>query len=149
MVNMSPETGIRYGIISANALDPEIVNEIQQRGKDVHYDEARSDVEADVFAACNKYMGDWASQYVADKALERFAEQWTDDEPVHEFDLEGVKGRTTWLGGALMVWVFDSPHTGTFQLCSPCVPGGCDLDSPAKSGAIGYDVPTDWRYTNE
>lgn len=68
------------------------------------------------------------------------------DEPVHEGELQGVKYRTSWLGGALNLWVFESPFTGNFRECSPCVPGAADLDNPDNAGVTGYDVPPDWRW---
>lgn len=151
MTNTNPETGIRYGIISANALDPEIIDEIQTRGKDLHHEGAMNAVEADIRCACEGYLTAHEVQDVVDLARSYVC---TDviDEPIHSFEIDGVKGQTTWLGGALMVWIFDSPHTGVFRLCSPCVPNCCDLNSPVdvlrdKVGEIGYDVPPDWRYT--
>ena len=69
------------------------------------------------------------------------------EEPITAFTYEGVKGQTTWLGGALLVVVLESPYTCTRHLCSPCVPGSIDLDSPEhQDGCLGYDVPTSWRY---
>lgn len=149
VANINPETGIRYGIVAADSLDPDVVNELQMSGKDLHYEEAKSELWDAIKRVCEDYMGDRDSDDVADQAVERMSEDWSDDEPVHSFDLQGVKGQTTWLGGALMVWCFESPHTGVFQLCSPCVPGACDLDSPVNPlretiGHIGYTVPDDW-----
>ena len=153
--NVNLETGIRFGIIAANSLDPEVVNDIQMNGKDVHWEEAKVDISIGIKRVCGDYMSDRDADDVADLAVERMSDHFEQDEPVHEFDIEcpgygRVKGRTTWLGGALMVWIFESPFTGLFRLCSPCVPGACDLDSPVnalrdKIGEIGYDVPADWR----
>lgn len=148
MTNINPTTGIRFGIISAHALDPEIVDKLQQ-GRDVNYEEAKSELWASIKQVCGEYMSDRDSDDVADMACERLSDHFEQDEPVHEFEIAGVKGRTTWLGGALMVWVFESPYTDNFRLCSPCVPGACDLNSHEGEGYLGYDVPADWRYTNE
>jgi hypothetical protein len=152
--NVNPETGIGYGIISANSLDPEIVDEIQRNGRDLGWEEYRSQVFNDVMADETISADD--KEDGIDRVLEN--DRYYDDEPTHEFDIEcpgygRVKGRTTWLGGALMVWIFESPFSGLFRLCSPCVPGACDLDSPADPlrdnvGCIGYDVPADWRYAS-
>lgn len=144
--NTNPETGIRYGIIAANSLDPEVVNDIQMNGRDVHYEEAKAELTKLIVDACDEFMGSAGRSDVAEYAVERMELYY--DEPVHEFDIEcegygRVKGRTTWLGGALMVWIFESPFTGAFALCSPCVPNCCDLD--AAGGYEGYDVPADWR----
>jgi len=76
---------------------------------------------------------------------ERMGDSFYDDEPVHEFQRDGVRGQTTWLGGALLVFIFHSPFTGQFDRCSPCVPNACDLDHFNPDGYVGYDVPPTWR----
>lgn len=146
--NTDPDTGYRYGIISANSLDPEIVNEIQMNGKDLHYEAAKAELWADVKAVCKDYLSDSDSDDVADQAVERM--ELYDDEPVHSFDIEcpgygRVIGQTTWLGGALLVWIFQSPFVMPHAVCSPCVPDAGNLDQPDKDGVLCYDVPADWR----
>ena len=151
VANINPETGIRYGIIAANSLDPELVSELQMNGKDLHWEEALADLRKQIEHEVNQgvlALEDADDEYAIREEL--LADDFYDDEPAHSFDVDGVKGQTTWLGGGLMVWCFESPHTGTFQLCSPCVPGACDLDSPVNPlretiGHIGYDVPPTWR----
>jgi hypothetical protein len=145
--NTNETTGIRYGIIAANNLNPYVIDEIQTRGKDVHYEDAKESLWSEVKAVCRDYMLDSAADEIADLAVENLNFYWCEDEPVHEFEIDGVKGRTTWLGGALMVWVFESPFEGFFNLCSPCVPNCGDLDSVIELGGGHhcYDVPDDWR----
>lgn len=145
-VNVNPETGIRYGIVAAHSLDPEIIDQMQREGTDVHYEEAKSDLWDAIKRTCSDSMSDRDSDDVADLAVERISDHWQDDEPTHEFELQGVEGRTTWLGGALLVWIFHSPFTDRFDLCSPCLPGACDLDSPNPDGYVGYTIPEDWKY---
>ena len=67
------------------------------------------------------------------------------DEPTIEGECEGVKYHISWLGGAPLLWVFESPYTGLYRRCSPCVPGAGDLNSPDEDGSLCYDVPPDWR----
>ena len=67
------------------------------------------------------------------------------EEPTIEGECEGVKYAISWLGGAPLLWIFESPFIGMFDLCSPCVPNACSLESPNPSGYEGYDVPADWR----
>ena len=147
VANINPETGIRYGLIAANSLDPDVVNELQMNGTDLRYEEAKSELRDAVKRVCKDYMGDRDSDDVADQAVERMSEDWSDDEPVHSFDLQSVKGQTTWLGGALLVYVFHSPWLTKANLCSPCVPNCGNLDSLNPDGYECYDVPPDWRYT--
>ena len=78
------------------------------------------------------------------RRIEEQMDNYYCEEPITAFTYEGVKGQTTWLGGALLLWIFDSPYTGTFQLCSPCVPNACSLDQPEDGGYAGYTVPTHW-----
>lgn len=147
MNNTNPETGIRYGIVAAHSLDPEWVWDMQQHGVDLHYEEAKSDLWDSIKRVCKDYMPDRDSDDVADQAVERLGENWEQDEPVHSFDLQGVKGQTTWLGGALLVYVFHSPWLTKANLCSPCVPNCGNLDSLNPDGYECYDVPPDWRHT--
>lgn len=144
VANTNPETGIRYGLIAANSLDPDVVNELQMSGKDLHYEEAKSELRDAVKRVCKDYMGERDSDDVADQAVERMSEDWSDDEPVHSFDLQGVKGQTTWLGGGLLLFFFYSPYVYKGNLCSPCVPGAVNLDSPNSNGFDGYGPPPNW-----
>ena len=153
MTNVNTKTGIRFGIISANALDPEVIDKLQQ-GRDVHYEEAKSELWASIKQVCGEHMSDRDSDAVADMACERLSDHFEQDEPVHEFEIDcpgygPVKGRTTWLGGALLVWIFESPFMVSATPCSPCVPNCGDLDNVDEDGVECYDVPADWRYTNE
>lgn len=144
MQNVNPETGIRYGIISANSLDPEVIDEIQQYGHDIHWQDHIEQLRRDVNIAVEEgLIAEEDFDEELDLRIERDSDHWMDDEPVHSFELQGVHGRTTWLGGALMVWVFESPHFGLHALCSPCVPNCGDLDSPGDFKC--YDVPDEWR----
>ncbi len=79
-----------------------------------------------------------------DTQLEKALEQLQIEEPNITFKMDGVVGQIGWLGGAPLVWIFESPYTGTFQLCSPCVPNACNLDQPENGGYAGYTVPTHW-----
>lgn len=146
MKNVNPETGIRYGIIHANSLDSEVVNVIQMYGKDVHWEDAVRDAKEHVNRLVEEgEIPEEEFDSELDDTIESMSNQWYDDEPVHEFEMDGVKGRTTWLGGALHIWVFESPVISKARLCSPCVPNCGDLDSLSESGEECYDVPKDWR----
>lgn len=149
--NVNPKTGIRYTIFSANSLDSEQVSELQMYGRDVHWESHKYDIEQEVRRAWEQ--GDVEGEDYEEELemrLERESENWYDDEPVHEFNVEcpgygPVRGQTTWLGGALLVWIFESPFTSTFDLCSPCVPNCANGDSPNPDGYVGYTTPEDWR----
>lgn len=146
MTNTNPETCIRYGIVSANSLDPEIIYDLQVMGRDVHWEMALEDLKKQI--AREVESGELELENSDDEYTireERLADEFYDDEPVHEFQRDGVSGRTTWLGGALLVWVFHSQWTTQARLCSPCVPNCGDLDSLDPDGYECYDVNPDWR----
>ena len=71
------------------------------------------------------------------------------EEPIIEFECDGVKGRTSYLGGALNLWIFESPVVGKFAEYSPCVPGAGNLDQPDEDGVETYTVPPDWLWNRE
>jgi len=144
MTNVNPETGVRYGIISANSLDPEVICDLQAVGRDVHW-EARKQEIIDALQMEVDNGAEFEFDEELENRLERESYDFYDDEPVHEFQRDGVRGRTTWLGGALLVFVFHSQWTTNARLCSPCVPGCCDLDSIDPNGYEGYDVNPEWR----
>jgi len=144
MVNINQETGVRYGIISANSLDPEVICDLQAVGRDVHW-EARKQEIIDALQMEVDNGAEFEFDEELENRLERESYDFYDDEPVHEFQRDGVRGRTTWLGGALLVFVFHSQWTTNARLCSPCVPGCCDLDSIDPNGYEGYDVNPEWR----
>lgn len=176
--NINPATGIAYGYISANALHPDVVQTLQDNGKDVDYDDA-------VAEAQNEAVREWASKLLAADVLDldlfvklkdsdlvaldddrlsdalleyvqanwsgseweqKFNDDYQPDEPIHEGEHEGVKYRTSWLGGALNVYIFESPFvTETARECSLCVPNAGNLDQVGQGSYQCYDVPASWR----
>jgi hypothetical protein len=96
--------------------------------------------------------------------VEIYRDQYRDrieiDEPVIEGEVDGVKYRISWLGGAPLLWVFEGPLGVANRLCSPCVPGAADLDGGftlADEMAAGEDysrmhecycVPRSWLSSN-
>ena len=148
--------GIRYGIIAANSLDCELVDELMfgTNARDLSYEAAFEEFKEEVKRSLqndiddeiiNESDFDEEFEYRLNMHEQEFNDRYMWDEPTIEGTHDGVKYRTTWLGGALHIWVFESPVTGEFVLCSPCVPNCCDLDSPQPGGCVGYDVPADWR----
>ena len=76
------------------------------------------------------------------------AKQEGSEEP-DELEVSGtyqkVSYATSYLGGVLNFWIFESPHiTQAATPCSLCVPGAGNLDNLTGSMTC-YDVPADWR----
>lgn len=156
-MNTNPNTGTRYGIIACANLDDDVLQTLlYTHGKDLSYEEAlkneRDSQEAGFNTALDEAAKFTHAQHLIDQLRAEFAPDLDDfdptiDEPIIEGTHQGVHYRTTWIGGAQMLWIFSSPHVGGFKECSPCVPGAADLDNPQPGGVIGYDVPCDWRRT--
>jgi len=142
MPNYNPDTGVPYGVIACNSLDSDLVNELwYTHGTDLSYEEAvrelRNEVNAEVEAG-------ELDEDDFDSELDLRVERIQIDEPTIEGVYEGVHYHISWLGGAPLLWVFESPHINPHAQCSPCVPGAGDLDS--EGDVLCYDVPDDWRY---
>lgn len=179
--NVNPETGIPYGVISANELDPELYFSLYDNETDLSWLQAREEIvkqleneaeaiedevriaiaEAGPFtereyehvwdqwveAAYNRLGFDDRDGFIESK-LENALEHLQIEEPVIEFDRDGVQGRIGWLGVTPLIWIFQSPVTGLYALCSPCVPGAGNLHQPDPDGVLTYDVPAHWRNEN-
>ena len=137
--NVNPETGIRYGIISANSLDGELVQDLlYYEGEDLSWKEAEEEIKI-AMREEGVTEEDW------DRTLDDRLSDVYIDEPIVEGECEGVKYRTSWLGGALHFWIFESHRIGKYNLCSPCAPNAGNLDCPNENGYECYDVPEGWR----
>lgn len=106
--------------------------------------EAEDALEEEIEAAYNRLGYDDREDFI-DSKLSRAMDHLHIEEPIIEFEYKGVKGRTSWLGGALNLWIFESPILGMYRVCSPCVPNAGNLDQPDPDGVLTYDVPADWR----
>ncbi len=124
MMNINEETGIRFGFISANSLHSDVVDDLMFNfGTDLDYEE-----------------------YVKENPDEEDADDYYNDEPDIEGEMEKVKYATSWLGGALHFWIFESPYKTQCALCSPCVFNVGDLGNIGEDYVdVAYDVPKEWR----
>lgn len=133
MSNRNEETGVPFGFISANLLGGDMVHELMygSQAEDLSLAEALADAGID--------QDD-------DGERQEFYDNYEHDEPVIAGMFEGVKYQTSWLGGALNFWIFESPSiTNNCAQCSPCVPGAGDLGSEGDYTA--YTVPAEWLTT--
>jgi hypothetical protein len=124
--NINDNTGIAYGIISANKLWYDLVDDMM----------------------LNDSIKDHYSDYLVCHDEEK--EYCTDDECLCEIDegffkgeIDGVKYEGCWLGGALNIVILESPHiTHNAGRASPCVPNMGILDS--MGDVTSYTVPENW-----
>lgn len=157
IVNTNLETGIRYGVIYLNSLNQDTADQLFFEGVNVSEEEAYTEAEREILETIKNEIFEAVKdgeeppydEDDIDREVERRLERWGDqlqiDEPFIEGEHEGVKYQISWLGGAPMLWVLESPCCGKYKLCSPCVPNAGDLDSPSENGEVCYDVPIAWR----
>lgn len=147
MINTHPVTGIRYTVYSMRNLKSWIYEELfyGSQATDLSYEEAYEE-ELSLAIKRARYEAE-----VNGKEFDEadFIEDWECpefeiDEPNIAGTYDGVRYEISWLGGAPLLWVLESPHTGQFVLCSPCCPQACDGDSPIAGGFTGYAVPEEW-----
>ena len=94
--NVNELTGIRYGIISANSLDGELVQDLlYYEGEDLSWKEAEEEIKI-AMREEGVTEEDW------DRTLDDRLSDVYIDEPIVEGECEGVKYCTSWLGGALL-----------------------------------------------
>jgi hypothetical protein len=151
--NIDLETGIAYGYISARALDADVVEALFQNGTDPIAEEAykvwratKADMLMDTDATIENIE---QATEAADELSHEFWEGWDTDEPQTDGEYCGVTFASSYLGGALNFFILKSPViTEHARLASPCVPNAGILDT--LDGSVqAYDVPADWRYTEE
>lgn len=147
MVNVNEETGIRYGLISSNALNFDYVDMVQREGESLSEKEAVAEFKREIEIE----IENGAEIDDVDAEVSRRLERWECDEEIHHYVETDDDGnprlivQTSWLGGALLLWVFLSPKISRARLCSPCAPGAGDLDNLDEDGYECYDVPDGWR----
>ncbi len=168
---MNPESGVRYTMYSCSSIDSDLLHELLYvHGRDLTFEAAlkeHMEVElakfmeaADELAIAraesgqdreNPNIGEDDPDFDEEWVAEQFAVHYECDEAIIGGTYEGVTYQTTWLGGAQMLWVFESPLVQYFHLCSPCVPGACNGNEPTNNldGHLGYAVPPTWLHVQD
>ena len=152
IANTNPETGIRYGVIAINNLDPDVVDELWYGtgATDLSYKAALEELDALVAREADALIesgslerDDW--DWYVDRETDKRRDFILIDEPTIEGTYQGVTYQISWLGGAPLLFVFESPVISRASPCSPCVQNGGDLDNLDDDGVECYGVPRDWR----
>ena len=164
--NVNTETGIRYGIVSVNSLIPDIWDDIYDLNSDTYTDalqDAIKRLRSEINSAIDDLaeIPDFIDEDLDDDAdidtlLEAAAklgidtyeydpEHWEFEEENRSGKIDGIDVALTWIGGAPMLLIFESPYITHCRLCSPCVPNAGDLNSlDHENGYECYGVPADW-----
>lgn len=100
-------------------------------------------MEDEVEAAYNRLGYNDRDDYI-DTRLELESERIQIEEPTLAGTCEGVRYEISWLGGAPLLWVLESPVISKARLCSPCCPNAGDLNSLDGDGYECYGIPADW-----
>ena len=80
-----------------------------------------------------------------DTRVESESEAIQIDEPIIEGECEGVKYRTSWLGGALHFFIFESP---VIAKCRPCSPSYTAPVRVVRDSQTAYGPPSTETYTS-
>lgn len=152
MSNINPETGIRFGTIYLHHLDHDTAAGLWDYAENISEQQAYDDLRAEITTEIDQEVEEYASRgeeppFDAEREIERRLDRASEnieiEEPYLEGECEGVKYGISHLGGAALLWVYESPIIGKHGLCSPCVPNAGDLESEGDFEC--YDIPEDWK----
>ena len=117
--NIDPETGVHYGVHSANSIDNEMLDEF-----DLIYSSSCPHCGHELGMEEEKCR---CGEYIEDMELEAIGAAYEKDGYViqHNYD-------DNW------IWVFKSPYITYCRLCSPCASNAGDLETPDRSGVVTY-----------
>lgn len=144
-------TGIAFGYIGAHVLDPDVVDQLLYgvQAKNLTYEAAKKAYVAQAEREHRTMVeGDTPEDYEFpdfDQIAieEKFAETYEGSEESIAGCYESVHYESSWMGGALHFFIYESPHVNGHAECSPCVPGAGDLHNDGEMPT--YDVPNAWR----
>lgn len=142
--NINPKTGIRYGVVALHSLQDWVFEEFFHHGKSLTHEAAVEEFKSEFYADNPE-----ATEEEYEEALEEAQQGWEFDEEQYSLEKDGMHLELSYLGGAPIVFVFESPHTAKARQCSPCVPNAGDLDNKSENGVLCYDVPAEWYARNE
>ena len=137
--NVNPQTGIRYGVASMNSLADWVWDEFFYNGTN---DTAEAALE------------DWKTENPTlvddDEAIQNFWDrEYMAEEECYSLTTDGMRLELSYLGGAALVFVLESPVISVARLCSPCIPNAGDLDAREENGAECYGLPPEWYATDD
>jgi len=127
----------------AEGVEDEIYNEVEDRTPHLVRDDTYME---DLYTDAYQRLGYADRDDYIDTRLELEFQDMQIEEPTISGTLEGVKYEISWLGGAPLLFVLESPVISKAKLCSPCAPNAGDLDSLDEDGYECYGIPEYWRY---
>jgi len=145
--NTDPKTGIRYGVIPLNDLEPYFAfEEFYDNSENLVIKEVETELN-EIFDTIKEFTKernidkDIEIESLKDSIKEDLFEFWDESEDSRIYDHEGY--RMQLIDGDL--FITESPFVTFGPLCSPCAPGAVDLPSAdGKHGFMAYCLPDDF-----
>lgn len=141
--NIDKNTGIRFGVIQINRLNPFAWEELE-KGKDLDYQAWREEkIESIRQAIAGCFDGEVKKEDIDGESildsLDIEYPEWSGDCIRYEYKLDGYHLQTTANGE---IFVLNSPYVTRRGFCSPCAPGACHLET--EGGILCYCLGDDW-----
>lgn len=151
--NRDAETGIRYGIISQNA-----VLQAWADGSEPDYGpptcgecgceatpaaDYKGDIDELIDAGALSAEPHEAQDYVCETCCRVFGNEsaYGNEPNGFTYDANGIQASSDSDGD---IWITRSPYYTRAAFCSPCAPGACHLENPTPDGERCYCLPPDW-----
>lgn len=161
MPNYNSKTGIPFGVIQGNNVQ-DLLDDIFTNGTNLSFEDFQEQIKkelseaiAGVLAQYTRHPEAVAESLAYDDILETLmdgglCDYYECEEPEFYYEDGSLKLELTYLGGAPLIYVLESPFVTHCRPCSPCVPGAGDLDSPDEDGMLCYclpkeEMPEDWN----
>lgn len=154
--NTNEQTGIPYGVISGNNV-PELFDDICTFGDDLTFENWKLEIRDRILGAVRDVVDDYChspEQIVDESTADDIVETLLDsglndsyecDESRYSYKYNSPHGKvrivTSYLGGAPLIYVIESPYVAECRMCSPCVPNAGDLDNLTADGSYTYCLP--------
>jgi len=153
--NVDTETGIRFGVIgqSAEGLNLDATQDIYQQGENLSFkgyqDEVRKslrDALSDYFSDHKSWTGEKESQLdrVTETSFDAISDdlndQYQGENDRYLYERDGYVIQTT----ETELMILKSPYFTHAQYCSPCFPGGGNLETYCETGPKTYCLGHDW-----
>ncbi len=170
-VNTNVHSGIPYGVIAGNNV-PYLMDDIMSNGTDLTFKALREELLESIGAHIlergpGDSLADAIDHWDVDRLVQNIDEDdsaedilssleeaglWdmdSSEEHEYSYESEGCKLLLSYLGGAPVIYVIESPYVAPCRKCSLCIPNAGDLDSPDSDGDFAYclspdDMPEDW-----
>lgn len=132
---MNPETGIHYGVIFPDSINPEAYDDIIRDSDDLIYEESREEFESGLISAIKEYCEDnYLHIDEKDIDIDSIMDNWNDsyDNDNHSYHYTDAEYELHICDDNYGIYVIKSPYYTYCRQCSLCSPNAGDLDSPVK-----------------